>query len=154
MRNVIRGMTLGMINLKSKQKIALDTNIFICALNQKDARYEVCLNILQQIDQKGINAFISTIVLEEFFIQAFKQKQVQKIPYLLDFITGGNIITLLDITSKIALKAAQLRADYTSLRAPDALHLASAVETGAKVFFTTDRKLPRKIGRLKVEILA
>lgn len=153
MRNVTHGMILGMINLKSKQKIALDTNIFICALNKNDSRHIVCLEILKQINPKDINAFISALVLEEFFIRIYKQNQVQNIPYLLDFITVGRIITILDINSKIALKAGELRAEYATLKTPDAIHLASAIICGASLFITADKKLPRKIGKLKVKVL-
>lgn len=141
-----------MINLKSKQKIALDTNIFICALNPKDSRHKLCLKILEQIGQKDINAFISTMVLEEFFVKIYKLKKLQEIDYFLDFITMRGLAVIMDVNKDIALSAAKIRAEF-NVEAPDAIHLASAVESGAKLFITTDRKLPRKVGKLTIKII-
>lgn len=39
------------------------------------------------------------------------------------------------------------------LKPPDAIHLASAIESGAKIFITTDNKLPRKIVGLTIQAL-
>lgn len=142
-----------MINLKLKQAAALDTNIFICALNNKDLRQEESLKILEQIKEKGLEVSISVLVLEEFFIRVYKQKQEQKIINLLDFITMGGVVSVLDVNQQLALQAARLRAEYPSLRTPDAIHLASAIESGARVFITTDKRLPRKIGKLTVKVL-
>lgn len=146
-----RGMIPGMINLKFKQKIALDTNIFICALNIKDLRHKICLNILEQIDQKNISAFIFTMVLEEFFTKIYKLNK-QGIDYFLDFFVMKGKVMVVDINKDVALKAAKIRAQF-NLKAPDALHLASALESGARIFITTDRKLPRKIGKLTINLL-
>lgn len=146
-------MILGMINLKAKQKIALDTNIFICALNKKDLRHKVCLQVLEQINQKNIIAFISTIVLEEFFVKIYKLNKQKEVGYFLDFITMGGLTPIIDVSKKIALRAAKIRAEF-NLKGPDALHLASAIEVRAKTFITTDKRLPRKIGKLNVKVLA
>lgn len=145
-------MIPGMINLKPKQKIALDTNIFICALNQEDSRHKVCLKILEQVDQKGINAFVSAIVLEEFFVKIYKLNKQKEINYFLDFITMGGSVVVIDVNRDIALTAAKIRANYY-IKVPDAIHLASAIEAGAKIFVTTDKKLPRKIGKLTIKVL-
>lgn len=149
----MRNVTPGMTNLKLKHSVALDTNIFICALNKKDSRQVESLQMLEQIKEKGIKAFISVLVLEEFFIRVYKQNQEQKITALLDFITIGGIVTVLDVNQQLALQAARLRAEYTSIRTPDAIHLASAISAGANTFITTDRRIPGKIKGLKIIVL-
>lgn len=147
-------VTPGLIKFRIGHKISLDTNVFICALNKKDSRQEKSLAILEQIKKKGISVSISVLVLEEFFIRIYKQKEEQDIPALLDFITMESIVAVLDVNQELALQAAKLRAEYTSLRTPDAIHLASAINAGAKVFITTDKRLPKKVGKLKVEVLS
>lgn len=142
-----------MINISNLQKVALDTNIFICALNLKDSRQEASLSILEEIKRKQLTASISVLVLEEFFIRVHKQSREKEIASLLDFITIGGLVVILDVNKGIALLAAKLRAKYPSLRSPDALHIASAIEAKAKVFITTDRKIPRNIDHLKVVVL-
>lgn len=143
-----------MINIYNLGKIALDTNIFICALNLKDSRQEAALSILEEIKKKQLNASVSVLVLEEFFIRIHKQNREKEISSLLDFITIGELLVILDVNKEIALLAAKLRAEYPSLRSPDALHLASAISAGANVFITTDKRLPRKVGKLTVSVLS
>ena len=133
--------------------IALDTNIFILAYNQKNSKGEKAKQLLDKILHSGDQIFISVIVLEEFLVKIYKQGLEKNLADYENFLTAGGIITVVDVTRQIARIAAKIRADYPSVRAPDAIHLASAIEAGAKVFITTDRRLPKKIGKLEIKSL-
>lgn len=143
-----------MINLQNLHKVALDTNIFICAFNEKDPRKEEARQIFEQIKENHLGTYISVLVLEEFFIRVYKQGQDKETASILDFISLNGLTNVLDVNKKIALLAAKLRAQYSSLRTPDAIHLASAIEAGVKVFITTDKRLPRKISKLIIKVLS
>lgn len=133
--------------------IALDTNIFILAYDKKTPKGDIARELLQKNKEANSKIFISVIVIEEFLVRIYKQELEKDILKYEDFITAGGFITVVDVNRQVARLAAKLRAEYTSLRIPDALHLASAIEVGAKVFITTDRRLPRKIGKLTVKVL-
>lgn len=143
-----------MINLKPQQIISLDTNIFIYALKKNDPKHEAAKNLLEQIKEVKPMAFISVLLIEEFLIHVYKQNREKDIPAILDFITLGGLCNVVDVNRQIAMSAAKLRALHTSLRTPDAIHLASATLAGAKVFITTDKRLPEKVGRLKIQFLS
>ena len=64
---------------------------------------------------------------------------------------GTDLIRLIAVTSEVAEKAADLRARY-NLRTPDALHIASAIESGCDAFLTNDLALKR-VTELRVLIL-
>lgn len=49
--------------------------------------------------------------------------------------------TALQIPDAVFEKAAQLRADFTALRTPDALHLAAALHHNCDEFWTNDTRL-------------
>ncbi len=49
--------------------------------------------------------------------------------------------TLLQMSDGVFQKAAELRADFTSLRTPDALHLAVALHDDCDEFWTNDNRL-------------
>lgn len=134
--------------------VSLDTNIFISALNENSSKNKQSIEVLKRIQVKSDRVFISAILLEEFFVRVYKLKQEKDIDANLEFINLGGLCTIVDMNTSVALLAAKLRAEYSSLRAPDAIHLASAIENKAKVFITTDRRLPRKIGNLKIEMLS
>ena len=52
-------------------------------------------------------------------------------------------IHVIDITRPIAEKAAEIRAEFHSLKGMDALQLASALISGCDAFFTNDVRLCR-----------
>lgn len=93
------------------------------------------------------------MVVEEFFVKVYKSGREKELESILDFITLGGLAKLVDVNKQIALLAAKIRADYR-IQAPDAIYLASAIEAGAKVFITTDKRLPKKVGKITVKILA
>ena len=136
----------------SSQTIALDSNIFIRSLDDSTSLGEKARKFLEQLKDSS-RIFISAMVLEEFFVRVYKEKREKEIPILLEFITLGGLCTIINIDQAIALAAARLRAEIPSLRAPDALHIASAIESGAKIFYTTDKRLPRKINKLAIKLI-
>lgn len=142
-----------MTNLKSSHIVGLDTNIFIRALKRDDFVNEETRNLLERIKEVKPKVHISVLVIEEFLIHVYKDKREKEIPAILEFITLGGLCIILDVNRQIAMLAAKLRAEYSGLRTPDAIHLASALESGAKVFITTDKRLPRKVGKLVIEVL-
>ncbi|MBI2039519.1 PIN domain-containing protein [Candidatus Microgenomates bacterium] len=134
--------------------IALDTNIFVYAYERSDELGERAKILLKKIIKPDHKVFVSVLVLEEFLVKIYKKGLQKELNQYESFLTGGGIFTIVDVNRQIARSAAKLRAEYPSLRVPDALHLASAIEAGAKVFFTTDKRLPRKIGKLTVRSLS
>lgn len=139
--------------IKKSQTISLDSNIFIRTIDDPSILGEKARNLIEQIKEVSPVIFISTMVLEEFFVRVFKERKDKDIPTLLEFISLGGLCTIVEMNQAIALGAAKLRASYSSLRAPDAIHLASAIESGAKIFITADKRLPKKIGGLQIKTL-
>lgn len=141
------------INIKSSQTISLDTNIFIRALDDPTILGDRARELIAQIKITAPKVFISTILLEEFFVKVYKQKREKDIEVTIDFLTIDGLVIIVDMNKEIAILTAKIRAHY-HVKAPDAIHLASAIEAGAKIFITTDRRLPRKIGRLTIQVLS
>lgn len=142
---------MGLIN--PSQIISLDSNIFIRAIDDPSTLGEKSRELLEEIKKVSPQVFISTMLLQEFFVRVYKDSRQKDINPLLEFISLDRLCTIKDVDRQVALLAAKLRAEYPSLRAPDAIHLASAIESKAKLFFTTDRRLPKKIGGLEIKTL-
>lgn len=140
----------------TSQILALDSNILISAFNAYENPNSLgnkAQVILKEIKQIGSQVFISVLVFEEFLVYFYKDDLVKDIGYYEEFITGGGLFTVKDVDRQVARRAAWIRAEYPNIRTPDAIHLASAIESGAGVFITADKGLPKKIGKLKIHAL-
>lgn len=69
-----------------------------------------------------------------------------------DAVLDPTVVRMVDLTAPIIDRAAHLRATH-NFRTPDALHLATAIEVGASVFFTGDATLA-KCPDLVVDVIA
>lgn len=146
---------MGLIDsITQSSSIALDTNIFILALDHPGEAGEKASSLLEHIKNVSPKVFISVLTLHEFFIKVYKEGRERDTAKLLDFISMGGLASLVDINREIALSAAKIRATFIHVRAPDALHIATAIESKAKIFITTDRRLPRKINGLNIKVLS
>lgn len=137
---------MGLIDIAFENPLALDTNILITAFNEPEG---ISGKTLSKIKEISPQVYISTLVFEEFLVKIYKKKLEKDLASYEDFITGGGLFIVVSVDRQIARKAAQIRARF-NLKAPDAIHLASAIESKAKVFVTADRRIPRKIDNLNI----
>lgn len=133
------------------RRIALDTGIFVYALEDKGRFGEISRELLSKISAGKMNASISVLVLHEVLSGVYKKGMADKVPDYIEAITSGGKIEVVDFTKVISLRSALFRARY-GLKTPDAIHLASAYEAGVKIFITPDRRIGR-IKELKIRIL-
>lgn len=90
-----------------------------------------------------ITAYSSVITLAEVLPKPVEEKKERLAKKFSEFLKDESVFSLLDITPQTAERAGWLRGKYPVLRALDALQLASAIEAGADVFITNDKKLQR-----------
>lgn len=145
---------MGKMNYVSPgQIISLDTNILISAFNKSSALGIKAIELLEEIKLKSPRVYISVLVFHEFLIKVYKDGLEKDIAGYEDFITGGGLFTVVDFDREIARIAAKIRSQHKSIRSPDALHLATAINKGSAIFFTFEKRLPKKIGNLKIQTL-
>ncbi len=85
--------------------------------------------------------FVSSVItIEEYFVFPYRNKEYSFIDMFNRLIvtTGMEIV---EINQGIAMKAAQIRAEYKGFKAMDALQLATACLTGCDLFLTNDKRL-------------
>lgn len=142
---------VGLIALpNSSQALSLDTNIFIQASSPTGPFHLAATNLLSHLTTNPPRIFLSVLILEEFFVKVYKLKHDKDTASIVNFLTINGQATLVDVNRDIALRAAKIRADHPSVRAPDALHIATALYSNSQLLITTDRRLPRKIENLTI----
>lgn len=141
------------LSIKAARIISLDSNIFIAAYDSQNEDYPKAIALLKEINKHAPQVFISVMVFEEFLVQIYKAKLEKGLAHYENFLTSGGTFSVTNFTRQTARLAAQIRAEFPSIKTPDAIHLASALEAGADVFVTTGKRLPKKIKTLKVKLL-
>ena len=132
--------------------IALDTSIFIYHF-EAHPRYQPLTEVVLTGVQDGRWAAVgSTLLVMELTVRPWQLNQPTVAHEYEVLLIHFPHLSLLDATRNIARRAAQLRATY-NLRPADALHIATALVSGATAFITNDRGLARLAPILEIIIL-
>jgi predicted nucleic acid-binding protein len=106
--------------------------------------------VFSKVDSGQIQAVTCVITITETLTKPLKD-QDKKVELAYRNLLQSRNLTVSPITSRIADRAADLRSRY-NLRTPDALHVATAIDTQADAFLTNDKGLKR-IAEIPVLIL-
>ncbi len=121
------------------RSVALDTMIFIYAFEEHPAYQAVLKTFFRALEKREMTAVTSTLTITECLVQPYRKKDFAlSAQYLVLFRNFPNL-SIIPLTGDIAERAAFLRAQY-SLRAPDAVQLATALVSGCHAFLTNDER--------------
>lgn len=136
-------MGSGALNrIPTGSRIAIDTVSFIYFLERHPTYYRSAKNLFERIEKGKIEAVASTLVLTELLVPAFRADDLSRAQDVLRLLTHFPHLTLIEVTASIAFEASRIRAT-SSLRTPDALHLATARMQKVDWFVTNDKALTR-----------
>lgn len=122
------------------KRVFIDTAPLVYFLDDSTQYADKVESILTEIVEQGSLMETSVITCEEYLVYPYRTDNREKVQAFYDF-TSDCHVYLRPITKGIAEKAAQIRAQYPSFKAMDALQLASAVELGCDLFLTNDKQL-------------
>lgn len=117
------------------KKIYLDSNVFIAALSGDESSTKPAKDLLRRIGYGKLSGLTSVII----FVEIFKNTEPDIEPDNLINDLPNIITCVLDI--QIAMLAQRLRRENDSLRAADAIHLATSINQKCNYFISEDKKL-------------
>lgn len=124
-------------------KVFLDTAPLIYFI-EKDSNNPQYFDNMKQFFEEGYREnkefLTSVITMAEYFVFPYRN---QKMSYIDNFhrLVDTLDMEIAEVDQEIAKKAAQIRAQYKSFKAMDALQLATACVTGCDLFLTNDKQL-------------
>ena len=121
--------------------IALDSCILIYHLEGDERFAPAAREIIEVLEAGRTRAIISTLALLEIQVAPYRRKAEDLADSYYALLRQLKNCRWVDMTYEIADRAAQLRAKYR-LATPDAIHVATAIESGAAAFVTNDSDLP------------
>lgn len=133
------------------EKIGIDTSILIYLLEKNPQHVEAARAFMQQVQSGKYDAVFSAIGMIEILTGPKKKEDYELAARYREILTRFPHFVVQDLNENIVEVASGLRATY-AIATPDAIHIATAIDFGAKKFFTNDRGL-QKIKEITVEIL-
>jgi predicted nucleic acid-binding protein len=137
------------VALAGATRVGLDTGPFIYFVESHPDFKAVPKELVRRAGVGQMELVTSMITLTEILVQPLRRGALTLIDEYRDILLNGDEIEILDVDATIAETAARLRASYASLRTPDAIQLATAIEAGCGAFLTNDKRL-RGISEINV----
>lgn len=135
------------------KRVYVDTNILIYLFEGFKQYAQPIQVIADCVDARDSVLLTGEITLAEILVAPFKQNNLQAVSAYSKALNDRQFIQLIPTSRKIYTKTAFLRASLPQMKTPDAIHMASAIEGGADMFLTNDKKLktPREIERILLD---
>ena len=128
---------MGLIERIGGRKTYLDSNLFIYAFEEHPAFAESLARLLAEIEHQRLDAATSEISLSETLVMPMREGRADLVSVYEVFLQSRPSFTVVPISRVILLEAARLRAT-TRLKLPDAIHAATARQSGCEVLLTND----------------
>ncbi len=125
-----------------RERIGLDTNIFIYFLEDHPRYGSWCASLFELIERGHTSAVTSTVTLLELLVQPYREKKEDLAQKIFALVGTYPKLDWAPVTLELADQAAELRARYR-LSTPDAIQLATAIGDKAARFYGNDRGLRR-----------
>ena len=118
----------------------LDAGVIIGFLDADDSHHDAARAALSNALDHGDGLFMAASALAECLVGPARRSQqaIELVRTVIDRLP----VSVVDLDTEIATRAAILRARHRTLKLPDALVLATATTSGADQLITTDRKWP------------
>ena len=124
--------------MKDIKKIFFDTAPIIYYLQESDLYFNTMLSFLSKND--NCDYVTSTVTATEYLTYPFRNNDEKLINDFYSFINDMEV-EIKDIDMRVAVKAAQIRAEYKFFKPLDSLQLATACISGCDIFLTNDKQL-------------
>ncbi len=133
------------------QKIGLDTSFWIYFLEENPEYLHKTRSFVDAIEAGRIEAVFSSIGLIEVLTGPKRIGNFELAREYRELFARFPHLTIWGMNESIVEIASNLRATY-GISTPDAIHIATAIDAGAKKFITSDKGLKR-VKEILVELL-
>lgn len=140
------------VNAIRGDRVYLDTNIFIYALEGYPDFVEALTEFFERLDEGTLKAVTSELTLAEILVRPFMDGSVERQTAYQQALQNTDALEVFPVSREVLVEAARLRA-IANLRLPDAIHGATAILTGCETFLTNDARL-RSLPGLAVVVLS
>jgi predicted nucleic acid-binding protein len=131
--------------LRRHRRVALDTNVFIYAVEEHPVYASLAYRVLEWVEHHGRSAVTSTITMTELLTRPYSEKNSPWVNEYYGLLSRYPNLEWIAPDLEAADLAARFRAQYR-LRTPDAIQAATAVRAGVRGFISNDPAFRRVDG--------
>ena len=124
------------------QIVGLDTGPLIYFIETNRTYLDTVRPFFSALAGGQFRAATSMITLGEVLVGPFREGRNDLVERYREILLHSSNLLVKSVQQNIAEEAARIRAAHISLRTPDAIHLATAITSGARYFLTNDKGLP------------
>jgi predicted nucleic acid-binding protein len=128
--------------LQTAKLVALDAAPFIYLVERNPDFFEAVEPIFAAVDGGALQAVTSALTLAEVLVKPVEAGDQSLVDDFRAALADSTNLRVISVDRHVAERAAHIRAHH-GFRTPDAIHLATAVTSGADVFLTNDERLAR-----------
>ena len=149
----MNGNALKLRRAVEKHKIiGLDTAPFIYFIENVAPYADLLEPVFSLLENHALRAVTSTVTFAEILTKPFADKNFSLADEIKFTLKSFSSLSLASIDEKLGEAAALIRARYT-IRLPDALQVAAAIQREATLFLTNDKRV-RKVAAVEVLVLS
>ena len=141
---------MGQLNIPDAAIVYVDTAIVIYTVENHPSYWQLLQPLWSKLRNREVQIFSSELLIMETLTGPLRDNNQQLLQDYERFLFQSGMV-LVPISQNLLKEAAQLRAT-TNLRTPDAIHVATALDTESTLFLTNDRRI-RQIPNLSVIVL-
>lgn len=139
------------VAFKNIDRLFLDSGAVIYYIDANPDYIALMDYIFDSFDAQKIRAVTSPITLAECLIIPIREKNLAKQQKFIDILTLPEMADFININADICIQASKLRVKY-NLKLPDALQVATAIDSRCDAFLTNDKQLSR-VSELQVIVI-
>lgn len=139
-------------SVEKHRVVGLDTAPLIYFIEDVTPYADLLNPVFDRLESHALAAVTSTITLAEILTKPLIDKNFSLVDEIKFTIRTFSTLTMVAIDEKLAEAAALIRARHT-IRLPDALQIAAAIQGEATLFITNDKRL-KKVGAVEVLVLS
>ena len=128
---------MGALTRTAGQKIYLDANLFIYALEAAEPWVAVTRQLFEDLDAGVCSAVTSELSLAECLVKPFQLKRSDLAETYLRLLQSRPELQVVPVTRGILTAAAKLRAD-SRMKLPDAIHAVTGILADCTLLLTND----------------
>ena len=131
----------------TNQRVYLDVNVFIYAIEEYEKYISVSKALLSEIDRGSIRAVTSELSLAETLVHPLKQNRPDRVSVYEGLLRSRISFDVVPVSRVVLRRAAELRATHGN-KLPDAIHVATAALASCGYFISEDAGLKMPPGIL------